>query len=214
MNKSFSVKETILYSVRAVVEYPWYFIKLFLYWIGFSFLILAPIFALIAAISVYGVVAPASIDNILFVVLGVAILMAYLLALVYMWCAPTKLLLHFYDRKDADDIRFSDFFRLFSLSRLFRLIGVFVLYASAITLGLILFIIPGVYLAVKLQFALYYMIDKNISVMEAFKKSYAATTGNFWRILAVDVIAAVLMQLIITIPISYLMGVYMYRKLG
>lgn len=213
MNRSFSVKETILYSVRAFIEHPWYFVKLFLYWIGFSFLILAPIFALIAAITVFGVAAPASISNILFVVLAVAILLAYLLALVYIWCAPTKLLLHFYDAKNAD-IRFRDFFRLFSLSRLFRLIGVFVLYASAITLGLVLFIIPGIYLAVKLQFALYYMIDQNISVGQAFKRSYAATTGNFWRILAVDVIAAVLMQLIITIPISYLLGVYMYRKLG
>ena len=213
MNRSFSVKETILYSVRAVIENPWYFVKLFLYWIGFSFLILVPIFALIAAVGVYGVAAPVSVGNILFIVVGLAILLAYLLALVYMWCAPIKLLLHFYDTKDTA-LRFGDFFRLFSLSKLFRLIGVFVLYALAITLGLILFIIPGIYLAVKLQFALYYAIDKNISVIEAFKRSYAATTGNFWRILIVDVIAAVLMQLIIAIPISYLMGVYMYRKLG
>ena len=211
MNRSFSVKETILYSVRAVIEHPWYFVKLFLKWIGFSLIVLLPIFALIGLLALYGTVAPA--DNLAFIVLGSTFLLAYLLAIVYIWCAPTKLLLHFYDTDDVK-IAFGDFFRLFSVSRLFRLIGIFLLYGIIVTLGLILFIIPGIYFAVKLQFALFYMIDKNISVREAFKRSYAATTGNFWRILAVDVIAAVLMQLIIAIPISYLMGVYMYRKLG
>lgn len=213
MNKTFSVKEALLYSVRSLVEHPWYFIKLFLKWIAFSIIVLLPLFALIGLLGLFGTVAPASVDNLAFIVLGFAFLVAYLLALVYIWCAPTKLLLHFYDTNDTK-LAFGNFFRLFSVSRLFRLIGVFVLYATIVTLGLILFIIPGIYLAIKLQFALYYMIDKNISVREAFKRSYAATTGNFWRILVVDVIAAVLMHLIITIPISYLLGVYMYRKLG
>lgn len=211
MNKTFSVKEAILYAVRSLVEHPWYFLKLFLKWIGFAVVVLLPIFALIGLLALFGTVAPA--NNLAFIVLGSAFLVAYLLAAVYIWCAPTKLLLHFYDTNDTKLV-FRDFFRLFSVSRLFRLIGVFILYGIIVAFGLILFVIPGIYLAVKLQFALYYMIDKNMSVREAFKRSYAATTGNFWRILAVDVIAAVLMQLIITIPISYLLGVYMYRKLG
>ncbi|CAN5152209.1 hypothetical protein BH09DEP1_BH09DEP1_1050 [soil metagenome] len=213
MNKLFSVKEAILYSVKSLVEYPWYFLKLFLKWIAFSLIVLLPIVALIGLISIYGTIASASVGNLAFIVLSFSFLLAYLLALVYIWCAPTKLLLHFYDN-NSTKVAFGDFFRLFSVAKLFRLIGVFVLYATIVSFGMILFIIPGIYLAVKLQFALYYMIDKNISVREAFKRSYAATTGNFWRILAVDVIAAVLMQLIITIPISYLLGVYMYRKLG
>lgn len=212
MNNLFSVKEAILFSVRSLVEQPWYFIKLFLKWVAFSFIILLPLFTLIGLLAVYGTVAADS-GALVFVIVGTLFLLAYLLAIIYIWCAPTKLLLHFYDANDTR-LPFSHFFRLFSVSRLFRLLGLFILYIIMVSLGSILFIIPGIYLAVKLQFAFYYMIDKNISVREAFKRSYAATTGNFWRILAVDVIAALLMQLIITIPISYLLGVYMYRKLG
>lgn len=211
MNKTFSVKETIIYSVRALIEHPWYFVKLFLKWIAFCVAILLPLCILMGLLTLLGTVASASV--LVFAILSSSFLLAYLLALVYIWCAPTKLLLHFYDNGPVK-IHFADFFKMFSISKLFKLIGVFLLYTIIVTLGLILFIIPGIYLAIKLQFALFYMIDKNISVREAFKRSYAATTGNFWRILAVDVIAAVLMQLIITIPISYLMGMYMYRKLG
>lgn len=211
MNKSFSVKEAILYSVHALVEHPWYFLKLFFQWIAFSVMMLLPIFSLIGLMALYGTVEPT--HHLSFVVLALTFLAAYLLALVYIWSAPTKLLLRFYDTSSAQ-ISFGEFFRLFSVSKLFSILGVFVLYATIICLGLILFIIPGIYLAIKLQFALYYMIDKNISVTQALKKSYAATTGNFWRILLVGIIAALLMNLIITIPLSYLLGVYMYRKLG
>lgn len=197
--------------MRALVEHPWYFIKLFLQWIAFSLMVLLPIFSLIGLMALYGTVEPT--HNLSFIVLAVTFLVAYLLALVYIWCVPTKLLLRFYD-SNSDTISFGDFFRLFSVSKLFSILGVFILYGIIICLGLILFIIPGIYLAIKLQFALYYMIDKNISVHQAFKRSYAATTGNFWRIFLVDIIAALLMNLIITIPLSYLLGVYMYRKLG
>lgn len=211
MNKSFSIKEAILYSVHALVEHPWYFLKLFLQWIGFSILILLPIFSLLGLMALYGTVEPS--HSLSFIIVGFTFLAAYLLALVYIWCAPTKLLLRFYDANSAH-LTFGDFFRLFSVSKLCAILGVFVLYAIIIVLGLILFIVPGIYLAIKLQFALYYMIDKNISVSQAFRRSYAATTGNFWRIFLVDIIAALLMNLIITIPLSYLLGVYMYRKLG
>lgn len=211
MAKVFSVKETILYSVRALVEHPGYFVKLFLYWIGFTFLLLAPLCGLGALLQVYGAAWP--VNKLLFVLVGAFFLIAYFLALVAVWCAPTKLLLFFHDTRSTHLI-FGNFFKLFSFSQLFRILGVMIIYSTIIILGLILFVLPGVYAAVRLQFALYYAIDMNISIRDAFKKSYAATTGNFWRIFAVDIIAAVLLNLIITIPISYLMGVYMYRKLG
>lgn len=213
MNKTFSVKETILYSVRALIEHPWYFVKLFLKWGAFSAVIFLPLYILMGLSSLFGTMMPATAGIIAFIILGTPFLLAYLLALVYICCAPTKILLHFYD-SNSTKLLFGDFFRLFSISKLFRLLGVFILYTIIVAFGMVLFIIPGIYLAVKFQFAVFYMIDKDISVREAFKRSYAATTGNFWRILAVDVIAAVLIQLIITIPISYLMGMYMYRKIG
>lgn len=172
-----------------------------------------PLFTIISLMGTQGPGIPTSANGFLFVMLSILVLVSYLLALIYIWLAPIKLLLHFYDTKSVG-VTFGDFFKLFSLSQLFRLLGTFIIYGIAIALGLIVFVIPGIYLAVKLQFALYYGFDQNMPIMDAFKKSYAATTGNFWRIFLVDVIAAILVQLVITIPVSYMMSVYMYRKLG
>ena len=213
MQKQFSVKETAIYAVRSVLDHPWYVIKLFFYWIGFALVLMLPILALIKLMTVYGWLIPKSINRISFVCASIGIIAVYLLAMIYIWLAPIKFLLHFYDTKSSA-FSFGSFFKIFSFAQLFKLLGTFIIYLLVIILGFILFIVPGIYFAVKLQFALYYVIDKNMSVMDAFKKSYAATTGNFWRILCVDVIASLFMQLIITVPVSYLMSVYTYRKLG
>ncbi len=208
MAKRFSVKETVGYAVNVLIAHPWYFLKLFVLWIIFSILILMPIMLLFIGIGIFKGLGIGGLA-----LAGIAILLLYCLALVYIWTGPTKLILNFYDT-DSARVSLGDFFRLFSISQLFRLLATFILYVIAAAVGLALFIIPGIYLMVKLQFSFYYVIDRNIPVMNAFKKSYTATTGNFWRILAVDIIGAILLQLIITTPMSYLMGVYMYRKLG
>lgn len=213
MARQLSVKETILSSVKSVLDYPWYFIKLFLSWIGFSILVIMPIYIMILAAATFGNAFLERVGVLGFIGVGIGVLTLYALALVYLWTGPIKLLLNFYDTK-VPAVFFREFFHLFSVGHVFKILGLLLLYGLMVTLGLILFVIPGIYLAVKLQLALYYAIDTDTGIIDCFKKSYAATTGNFWRILAVDVIAALLFQLIITIPVSYLMGIYVYRKLG
>ena len=52
----------------------------------------------------------------------------------------------------------------------------------AIVLGLVFFIIPGVYLAVRWTFAELYVIDKGMRPLEALKASSELTKGVRWKI--------------------------------
>jgi uncharacterized membrane protein len=68
--------------------------------------------------------------------------------------------------------------------------------------GFILLIVPGIYFALKLSFASYYLVDKNCSVMEAYKASWDATKGNLgkiWGLVGVNILFAILCVVLIGI---------------
>lgn len=48
--------------------------------------------------------------------------------------------------------------------------------------GLILLIVPGIIIGLRLSLAHYYLVDKNMSVMEAYKASWHATKGHLGKI--------------------------------
>lgn len=68
----------------------------------------------------------------------------------------------------------------------------FIIKALFILLGLILFIVPGVYLAVKWMFAELLVIDQGLRPMEALRKSSEMTKGHRWKLFAFSVIAIML----------------------
>ncbi|HOZ03130.1 MAG TPA: hypothetical protein PKX78_01395 [Candidatus Woesebacteria bacterium] len=92
-----------------------------------------------------------------------------------------------------------------------------------IVVGLILLIIPGLYISLKYWPVMYLIIDRNdLEVKEAFKLSAQMTEGIKWQILAVELVIGALnvgaamlfwVGLIITIPMSYLAGAILYDKL-
>ena len=61
------------------------------------------------------------------------------------------------------------------------LLGLFFM-GFIIGVGLMLFIFPGLYLAVRLIFVPYLIIDGNTSIVYVFKKSWLMTHGNEWKI--------------------------------
>lgn len=60
---------------------------------------------------------------------------------------------------------------------------VHVMGAGLAALGLMLFIIPGIYVAVRLSFAEFYLTLENIKPVEAIQKSFQATKPYFFQIL-------------------------------
>lgn len=65
--------------------------------------------------------------------------------------------------------------------------------------GLILLIIPGIYFGLRLSLAPYFLVDKNMDVMEAYKASWDATKGNVGKILAIIGVYLLMILPIITI---------------
>ena len=58
-----------------------------------------------------------------------------------------------------------------------------------IFLGLLCFIVPGIYLAIRWTFAEFYVIDKNMRPIEALRASSALTEGCRWKLFLFSLLA-------------------------
>lgn len=88
--------------------------------------------------------------------------------------------------------------------------------------GVILLVVPGIYLALKYQFTIQLIIDKNLGVMAAMKESARITNGNKMAILVFDlqcfgiVILGALapgVGLLVALPTVELATIKVYRSL-
>lgn len=74
-----------------------------------------------------------------------------------------------------------------------RFIGLSILTALCVLGGLLLFVVPGIILFILLLLSMYFLIDKNMSIMEAFKACYHASKAN-WKLPAAVLIVQILIQ--------------------
>lgn len=66
--------------------------------------------------------------------------------------------------------------------KLFPLIGLQIVMMLALVCGLLLFLIPGIYLSIALIFAVPLMIEKNLSIVDAFEASRKAVTHQWFTV--------------------------------
>jgi hypothetical protein len=94
------------------------------------------------------------------------------------------------------------------------------LYLAMVIVGLVLFIVPGIYLALRFGHYQSAIVDKNLSVLESLKYSSAITTNNRLHLCGLFVLTvgillagllALLVGLVIAIPIFWLTWVVAYR---
>lgn len=97
-----------------------------------------------------------------------------------------------------------------------------VLYGLIVIGGLILLIVPGIIWALKYQFAVYLIVDKNMAITDAFKRSRAITQGHKWNLLGYAIIQGILNSLgalalglgvLITAPVTMLAYAKIFRTL-
>lgn len=78
--------------------------------------------------------------------------------------------------------------------------------------GFILLIVPGVIFACRLSMAQYYLVDKNLDVMDAYKASWRATKGNIGKVLGIFGVAVLMalptLTIIGIIATAYLLFMY------
>jgi len=116
---------------------------------------------------------------------------------------------------DIHDHQKSKFRRLFvSFKILLSAIVSYIIYYILVGIGLLLFIIPGLILAVRLSWAKYFIIDQHAGPIQALKMSYHATKGQFWTIFALWLVTILLISIILNLflfPVASLIYVYAYR---
>lgn len=128
-----------------------------------------------------------------------------------------KISLKLYDQEKP---KFSDLFSQYPL--FFKMLFGSIFYGLIIILGLILLIIPGIIFAVKFYLFEYFIVDKGLGPIEALKRSWRVTggaTGNLFLFLllvtAINLLGVLVFSigLLITVPITALATVFVYRKL-
>lgn len=107
--------------------------------------------------------------------------------------------------------------------RALKYIGATILYGLMIVVGLVLLIIPGIYLAIRFQFYAYFIADKNMGIMDSLRASSKATKGSVVNLLAFGLICAGIalagflafgLGILIAIPIVSIASAHVYRKLS
>lgn len=150
-------------------------------------------------------------------VLAIVSTIAFLLLciLIRMWII--RISLRFCDNERG---KYSDIFSCFTLY--IRVLLSCLLYLLVVFLGICLFLIPGIIWAIKFRFFTYFIIDKGLTPIKAFKKSWVITTGVKWRLLVlfmvlglVNVLGALCfgIGLFATIPTTMLAMTFVYRRL-
>ncbi|MDL2277054.1 glycerophosphoryl diester phosphodiesterase membrane domain-containing protein [Parabacteroides sp. OttesenSCG-928-G07] len=92
-----------------------------------------------------------------------------------------------------------------------------------VTLGTCVFILPGIYLAIRLQFFLAFIVDEDAGIIDSIKRSWEITKGAEVQLLLLALLMIGIMALgtilfvigiFIAIPLVYMMHCYSYRKLN
>lgn len=98
-----------------------------------------------------------------------------------------------------------------------------ILCGIIVVIGLCLFIIPGIYLALRLQFYQAFIVEEDAGIVDSLKRSWKITEGQVipLLLLSLAMIGIMLVGVILfvvgiffAIPVIYLMYCYAFRKLN
>ena len=121
----------------------------------------------------------------------------------------------------GEKVGIGDFFKT-GFNRFGTLLGTTILSFLGIVIGLIFLIIPGIYLMIRWYFLYQVIVDRDASVFESFKQSADMVTGQFWIILTLVILIAVIQAIggtifvgiIVTIPYTSLLTAHIYLALN
>lgn len=81
--------------------------------------------------------------------------------------------------------------------------GLSILVGLTVLVGLVLLVVPGIIFAARLSLAQYYLVDKKMGVIEAYKASWGSTKGSVMKVLGI-----VGVTILFVIAILVIVGLY------
>lgn len=109
-----------------------------------------------------------------------------------------------------EKVSFADAFSRVKPMLYVKYIGLSIVLGITYTLSLLALIVPFFFVAPRLSVALYYLVDTNASITDAFKASWRDTKGNVGKvygIVGVNILIVLTAILIITIPLTIFLAV-------
>jgi uncharacterized membrane protein len=199
--KTFSIKEAIRYGWKTTISQP----VIILY-------MLIAMFSTQVVESLFGLIFPDASESIYSVVQAVMTIFSIVLSI-----GMIRLVLNIYEKKQ---IKFENLYEDWKLIGWYLLAALF--NVVAVIAGLVLLIIPGIYIAVRLCMWPYFMLEGEKNSFNALKKSWNLTDGLVLKFLGFFIIQilvllagiiAVLVGLLVAIPVINLSLVFVYKKL-
>lgn len=88
------------------------------------------------------------------------------------------------------------------------------IYYVAVSLGLFLLIIPGIYIAIRWSLAFYIFVDKKVGIIQSLRESWKLTEHFEWPLFALLMIVFALSSAwLLTLFMTDLMFIYAYRTI-
>ena len=109
-----------------------------------------------------------------------------------------------------------------SFDSFWKYLGGVLLTSLIVTAGFFLLIIPGIYLAIRLQFVQYLIVDKQYAPLDALQKSFELSRGIVFELFllmiiffVINVVGAALfgLGLLVSVPVTLIATAYVYRVL-
>jgi hypothetical protein len=183
-NKNFSISEAIKFSFRAILNN--FALVFSINVIYFLFLIIPiAVSAILLSLSFKSIMFttdPFSIMRLLAssltsIIISISGFILLMLALSVYNIGVIHVALKLYS---GENVKFNDLFERYDLAP--RVIFANILYFLIVATGLALFVLPGIFFAVRLFFYQTYIIDRNLSITDSFKESYALTQSVWWKV--------------------------------
>ena len=122
---------------------------------------------------------------------------------------------------DGEEPQFSAYMQ--SLPKVINMWLAGLIYGFVVLIGCCLLIIPGLYLAIRLQFYVQFIVDENAGIIESLNKSWQLTKGlvvPLFLLIIVEILIAIVGLILfgigffIAYPLIVMMSCYVYRILN
>ncbi len=201
MSTKFNISEVFKTSWKHTIENIWVLVGLLVGMSIISFTI--NVFSMPAADSYIGS----------FIATAISVFIAMLFNLGY-----TK---NLFQALDGEEPQFSAYGQ--QSRKIFTYFIANIIYTILISIGLLFLLLPGIYLAIRLQFFIMFIVEEDAGIIESLKRSWEITKGQglplfmlFLAMLAILLIGLIIffIGIFLALPLIMMMQCYVYRKLN